>query len=64
MTQEMCKKAVYIYPSTLMHVPNCYKIQLMCEKAVGTCPFILDYVRDCYKTQEMREKASVKNLSS
>ena len=41
MTQEMCKKAVYIYPSTLMHVPNCYKIQLMCEKAVGTCPFIL-----------------------
>ena len=59
----MCKKAVYIYPSTLMHVPpNCYKIQLMCEKAVGTCPFILDYVPDCYKTQEMREKSVCKEL--
>ena len=60
MTQEMWEKAVDIYPSTLMHLRNCFKTQKLHKKVVDTCPFILDYVPDCYKMQKMCKKVFLK----
>ena len=49
----MCEKAVDTYPSTVIHVCNCYKTQKICEKAVDTCPFMLYYVPDCWDTRNV-----------
>ena len=37
MTQKMCDKAVYAYPSTTKFFPECYKDQEMCNKVAIRC---------------------------
>ena len=40
MTQKMCDKAVYAYPSTTKFFPECYKAQEMCNKVAIRCFFL------------------------
>ena len=40
MTQKMCDKAVYAYPSTTKFFPECYKDQEMCNKVAIRCFFL------------------------
>ena len=50
--QEMCIKAVKIYPNNLEHVPDNLKTQEMCDQAVKDDPYSSKYVADWFVTRE------------
>ena len=63
-TQEMCNKAVDIFPFVFDSVPDWYKTQEMCHKVVSKEPFTLKNCLDRYKTKEMLDKAVVAFLQT
>ena len=42
--QNICSKAIYLSPSVIQFVLECYKTQEMCYKAVDTCCFVFDSI--------------------
>ena len=60
--QELCKKAVDIYPHALELVTECYKTQKICDKAVDTHLSTIKYISECYKSQEICNKAVHRNF--
>ena len=56
-TQEMCIKAVDVYPEQLHFVPDQYKTKAMCERAFEENPYTLEDIPDHFKTREMCERS-------